>query len=164
MATTEPSHTRDNQEEYLCVINNKSTTPYKVQLEVKGKPLTMEVDTGAAVSLAPESAVESLLSASELQPSNVILKTYTGEQSPVKCSLLVDVKYGQQRYTNLKLVVNSGFDPCLMGRDWLRIVRLDWRPHPLLLLTFTADLLLFKTSTRRSSVIPSVQSLHIELS
>ena len=127
VATTEPSQPQDNQEEYLYVISNKSTAPYKVQLEVKGKPLTMEVDTGAAVSLAPESAVESLLSSSELLPSNVILKTYTGEQIPVKGSLLVDVKYGQQRYTNLKLLVVSGTGPCLMGRDWLRIVRLDWR-------------------------------------
>ena len=98
-----------------------------MQLEVKGQPLTMEVDTGAAVSLAPESAVESLLSSSKLFPSNIILETYTGEQIPVKGSLLVDVKYGQQRHTNLKLLVVSGSGSCLMGRDWLHIVRLDWR-------------------------------------
>lgn len=70
VATTEPSHTLGSQE-HLCVISNKSTAPYKVQLEVKEKLLTMEV---AAVYLVLESAVESLLSSSELQPSNIILK------------------------------------------------------------------------------------------
>ena len=56
----------------------------------------MEVDTGAAVSLAPESAVASILDSSELQPTNIVLKTYTGEQIPVKGTIVVDVKYGQQ--------------------------------------------------------------------
>ena len=50
-------------------------------MEVNSKPLTMEVDTVAAVSLAPELAVPSLLSTT-LLPSSVILKTYTGEQIP----------------------------------------------------------------------------------
>ena len=52
VATTEPSHVQHSQKEYLCVISNQSTAPYKGQLEVKGKLLTMEVDNGAAVSLA----------------------------------------------------------------------------------------------------------------
>ena len=38
----------------------------------------------------------------------------------------MDVKYGQQHHKNLKLLV-SGSSPCLMGRDWLRVVRLNWR-------------------------------------
>ena len=37
----------------------------------------------------------------------------------------VDVKYGQQRYTNLMPVVVAGSDPCVMGRDY-RTMRLDW--------------------------------------
>lgn len=111
-----------HQEEQLFVIQNRSTPPYRVQLEVGGKPLTMEVDTGAAVSLAPESAVTSLLSTHPLLPSSVILKTYTGEQIPVKGALKVNIKYGQQQYTNLTLFVIAGPGSCLMGRDWLRTV------------------------------------------
>ena len=87
----------------------------------------MEVDTGAAVSLAPESAVAPLLTSTTLQPTSIILKTYTGEQIPVKGTLLVDVKYDWQHHKNLKLLVVSGSGPCLMGCDWLRVVRLDWR-------------------------------------
>ena len=86
-------------------------------------PLTMEVDTGAAVSLAPESAVASLISTGELKSSNVVLKTYTGEQIPVKGTLSVNVKYGQQQHKNLKLLVVAGSGPSLMGRDWLKFVQ-----------------------------------------
>ena len=124
---SESNEATTSQVEPLLVIQNRSTPPYRVQLEVGGKPLTMEVDTGAAVSLAPESAVTSLLSTHQLLPSSVILKTYTGEQIPVKGALKVNVKYGQQQYTNLTLLVIAGPGSCLMGRDWLRTIRLNWR-------------------------------------
>ena len=127
VSSAEPDQTSDSQEESLFVVQNKSSPPYKAELQVNGEPLTMEVDTGAAVSLAPESAVASLLSSTTLQPTSIILKTYTGEQIPVKGTLPVEVRYGQQHHKNLKLLVVSGSGPCLMGRDWLRVVRLDWR-------------------------------------
>ena len=87
----------------------------------------MEVDSGASVSLAPEAAVASLLSSTALQPSNTVLKTYTGEQIPVKGTLKVDVEYEQQRCSQLSLLVVHGSGPCLLGRDWLSVLRLDWR-------------------------------------
>ena len=111
----------------LFVITNKSSPPYKVKLEVNGHPLEMEVDTGAAVSLAPESAVAALLATTQLQPSNIVLKTYTGEQIPVKGVMSVEVRYGQQHHRELKLLIVQGNGPCLLGRDWLKVVRLDWR-------------------------------------
>ena len=94
---------------------------------MNNQSLTMEVDTGAAVALAPESAVAALLPSSELQPTNVVLKTYTGELIPVKGMLSVTVKYGQQTFRNLKLLVVQGSGPSLMGQDWLKVIRLDWR-------------------------------------
>ena len=77
VSTTPAVSNEDSSEENLYVIQSKSSPPYRVELQVSGHKLDMEVDTGAAVSLAPESAVASLISTAELQPSNVILKTYT---------------------------------------------------------------------------------------
>ena len=85
----------------LGVVRDKSSPPYMVKLEVYGHPLEMEVDTGAAVSLAPESAVAALLPAAQLQHTNVALKMYTGELIPVKGLLSVDVRYGQQSHKGL---------------------------------------------------------------
>ena len=56
----------------------------------------MEVDSGAAVSLATEAAVAPLLSSAQLQPYSTVLKTYTGGQILVKGLLTVDVEYDQQ--------------------------------------------------------------------
>ena len=50
-----------------------------------------------------------------------------GEQIPVKGMLPVTVHYGQQTHRDFKLLVVSGPGPSLLGRDWLRVIRLDWR-------------------------------------
>ena len=39
----------------------------------------------------------------------------------------VDVSYDEQCHRNLKLLVVQGSGPSLMGRDWLRVMTLDWR-------------------------------------
>ena len=39
----------------------------------------------------------------------------------------VDVRYGQQHHRDLKLLIVQEGGPCLLGRDWLKVVRLDWR-------------------------------------
>ena len=118
----------DAVEEGLFVVRNPgSAPPYRVQFQINGRPLKMEVDTGAAVSVAPESALDAMLSSTELEPTNVVLRTYTGEQIPVRGVLPVSVTYGGRSYPGLRLLVVQGSGPCLMGRDWLRAIRLDWR-------------------------------------
>ena len=127
LTTAQSSGSVESAQQPLLVVRDQSASPpYQVQLQVNSQPLTMEVDTGAAVSLAPESDVAALLPSAELKPSSIILKTYTGEQIPVKGEMSVTVHYGQQTYANLKLLVVQGIGPSLMGRDWLRVVRLDW--------------------------------------
>lgn len=133
--TTEPC-VGPPQTEALFVVRGTVTSPYLVEVKVNGHPLTMEVDSGAAVSLATEAAVAPLMSSAQLQPSSTVLKTYTGDQIPVKGVLTVDVEYGQQQRPNLSLLVVPGNGPCLLGRDWLGMLQLDWRnirhvtPHP----------------------------------
>ena len=70
----------DNQEEesLFVVMGRSSSGPYQVELQVNGKPLTMEVDTGAGVSIAAESVLAPMFPAMQLEESNVLLNTYTG--------------------------------------------------------------------------------------
>lgn len=114
-------------EPIVFVIRNRSSPPYCVELKVSDRPLTLEVDTGAAVSLVPELAVSSLLSSMELQPTDVVLKTCTGESILVLGSSPVTVSYGRQKCTNLNLLIVRGTSPCVMGMYWLAVIRLDWR-------------------------------------
>ena len=92
---------------------------------MNGHPFIMEMDTGAGVSIASESVLASLLSSVELK-ANVVLQIYTGHPIPVKGSITVNVDYGQQHYKNLKLLVVHALRPSLMGRDWLKIIQLNW--------------------------------------
>ena len=89
-----------------------------------GKPLCMEVDTGAAVSLVSERTYRSLFPERCLQPSKACLHTYSGELITVG-QTEVEVCYEEQRVTVPLLVVKGG-GPILFGRDWLTKIRLDW--------------------------------------
>ena len=51
--------------------------------------------------------------------------TYTGEILKVLGSREVEVSYGQHR-AHLQLMVVSGDGPCLLGRDSLQHLQLDW--------------------------------------
>ena len=41
--------------------------------------------------------------------------------------MTVNVQYGQQCHRGLELLIAQGAGPSLLGLDWLRVVRLDWR-------------------------------------
>jgi len=125
--TVQSEDNEPNEPIFVVGSSSLSSHPYVVTLQVNGCPLAMEVDTGAAVSLAPESALSSILSSAPLRTSNVVLKTYMGEKIPVKGVLSVSVGYGDQLHQNMELLVVQGSGPCLMGRDWLKIIRLDWK-------------------------------------
>ena len=91
-----------------------------------GKPLTMELDTGAAVSLVSESTYQEYWPDRQLQECKTRLSTYSGEPLGVLGTLEVEVQYGEQR-AHLPLVVLKGEGPSLFGRNWLESVRLDWK-------------------------------------
>ena len=63
--------------------------------------------------------------APELKFSEAKLCTYTGEKVVVKGALDVEVKHRNQE-AQLALTVVEGNGPTLLGRDWLRHLRLDW--------------------------------------
>ena len=125
VATSEPALTESQVSEPILGVEDQSSHPYQVELQVNGCPLTMEVDTGAGVSIAPESVLSSLQPSVSLQPSNVVLKRYTGQCVPVKGVASVDVTYNQKHFQNLNLLIVEGSGPSLLGRDWLCVIRLD---------------------------------------
>ena len=122
LAASEPSPSADScVDQALFLVKDASSRPYKVEVHINGKPLIMEVDTGAGVSIASESVIASLAPSTELRKTKVMLKTYT-----VLGSITINVDYCQQQYTNLNILVVQGSGPSL-ERDWLKKIRLDWR-------------------------------------
>ena len=110
----------------ICYTDQASSHPIHVQLLLDGKPCEFEVDTGAAVSILTDKQVSRVLPGAQLKKTNVSLRTYTSQKIPVKGKLDVEVQYGQQR-KSLTCYVVTGDGPCLMGRDWLKHIRLNWK-------------------------------------
>ena len=99
-----------------------------VTMQLNQTPLDMEVDTGATASLISEQTYKSLWPAEKapaLQPSEVKLRTYTGEELKVLGAIDVHVQLGTQQH-DLSLLVVPGSGPSLLGRDWMVPIRLDW--------------------------------------
>ena len=68
-----------------CLFNfgGQRPSPYKVQLSVAGKPLEMEVDKGASLSVISEEQYDYFSSAGQALPlveAGIVLRTYTGEE------------------------------------------------------------------------------------
>ncbi|XP_065188286.1 uncharacterized protein K02A2.6-like [Sycon ciliatum] len=96
-----------------------------VSVFVNERPLRMEVDTGAKVTLVPEHVWEQSWSDVPLAASQLQLTTYDGSSLPVVGETVVEVAYGEQSITDTIVVVKGGSHP-LLGRNWLHRLRLDW--------------------------------------
>ena len=81
----------------LFTVNEQCSRPVTVELLVEGKPLSMEVDTGAAVSLMSEYIWRELFPRVKLQPCNEKFTTYTGESMQVLGEFAVNVIYEKQK-------------------------------------------------------------------
>ena len=85
----------------------------------------MEVDTGASRSTVSEQVYKKYLSGYPVENANVVLKSYCNEIVPVVGMTKVPVHYNEQSFM-LDLIIVKGDRPALLGRDWLKFVKLDW--------------------------------------
>ena len=112
----------------LYNLQNSRSKPLEITLLVNQKELTMEIDTGAALSLISEKTIKTVWYNAQptLEPSNVKLHTYTKESIAVVGTMRTEVGYEGQNKT-LTLYVVAGEGPSLLGRDWLTELQLNWR-------------------------------------
>ena len=107
-------------------LAERRSQPIIVEVELDGQPLSMELDTGAAVTLISSKTDRTLFPDKPLQQSTAALSTYSGAPLKVLGQRDVEVVVEGQKAT-LPLVVVEGEGPSLFGRDWLQTIRLDWR-------------------------------------
>jgi len=97
-----------------------------VTVSVCGKPLSMEIDTGASVALVPQAVWQKTWSHVKLQKSDMVLDNYGGWDLPVVGEATVTVEYNQQSFKH-QIVVVKGGKHALLGRNWLQHIKLDWK-------------------------------------
>ena len=95
------SHPGDDQgssgeELGLFHVGGKTSSPICVELLLDGQQVTMELDTGAAVSIMSEEQCRRLFPKARLQATEMVLRTYTSERMEVAGELLVNVAYESQ--------------------------------------------------------------------
>ena len=87
----------------------------------------MELDTGTAMSIISEATYKNLWEVPpKLEPTTTRLRMYSGQQLVVLVTLNVKVKYKAQQVTRTLLVV-EGLGPSLFRRNWLEVIKLDWK-------------------------------------
>ncbi|XP_077560682.1 uncharacterized protein LOC144175462 [Haemaphysalis longicornis] len=93
--------------------------PFTVTVDVCGKQLRMEVDTGASVSVMAKSRLLQLLPSVPVQPSQVLLRSYSGELKKVQGKADVSVKF-HGKEADLPIFLTGDGSPTLLGRNWMR--------------------------------------------
>ena len=81
---------------HAFTIGKPSVKAIRVDLEVSGRKLTLDVNTGAAVSVLSEKIFQQLFSEFKLKTSSLLLKLYTGESMQILGTLAVKVCYLSQ--------------------------------------------------------------------
>ena len=77
-----PTENEQGSEYTLFHVRAGPAKPYRVVVKINRKTLSMEVDTGASVSVVGKETFEFIqdgLTALEIEQSSVCLRTYTGE-------------------------------------------------------------------------------------
>ena len=113
--------------EHSLVLNqviSKMGEPIRVEVQLDGHPLSMELDTRAAASLISVKTNHALFPDMPLLECATTLSTYSGE--PLKVVGQREVKVCVDGQEKLPLVVVEGDGCSLFGRNWLRMIRLDW--------------------------------------
>ena len=109
MRCTHCIHTDGEQEDVYTLfhVSERNEAPYRVELSVNDTPQSMEVDTGASVSLISKATYRSMGDLQpQLNPTTVRLRTYSGEKLEVLGRLDVAVKYGNEE-ADLTLLVGE---------------------------------------------------------
>ncbi len=117
-------HRGFSSKDTVCHMNiferiNPKTDAFVTNIHIDGTPCEMEIDTGSKYSLMSEQTFCELFPGRKLSPTNIKLKTYSGEKLSLRGfrSMNITVDGVGKR---LRLYVLSNEGPTLLGRDWIR--------------------------------------------
>ena len=100
---------------------------YKETIIVNGKPVEFVIDTACPVTILSKKQYQEQFANVPLQDAHLRLCSYSKHTVPVLGCFKAHVKYGTQVESNLMVYVTDGDSTCLLGRQWLQIIKLDWQ-------------------------------------
>lgn len=118
----------DVYDNLFCVNSSGAKNPYKVTVLISGVNVSMEIYTEASTTVVNEEIFHTQSQRGKglkLNAVNTVLCTYTGEVMPVVGECELEVEYHGFK-GSLPAVVIRGEGPCLMDRNWLQQIGLNW--------------------------------------
>ena len=111
----------------LFTVSQKSSEDaLRVTVEVNDRPVVMEVDTGAAMTVIPADLYHEKLKHISLEKPRYRFKTYSGKL-PLLGQAQVKVRYGGKIISVVLIVADIKDQPAILGRNWLERFRPDWK-------------------------------------
>ena len=110
-------------------VNAMVRSEISVPLKIENNDCHMQLDTGCALSLAPATFFKEVCPNVDMEPTNVVLSTYTGETVHPLGEARVNVEYMGSNYSLPLMIVREG-TCALFGRNWLMDVKVDWEKFP----------------------------------
>ena len=122
-----PQESNVMEDAFLHTIRRVGSKPYYVTVLVENQPITMEIDTGAAVSVISSKQFDKLNINQPVENTDMKLTTYTHETVQPSGICVVQVQHNNQNVELELFIVDSDHDTIpLMGRSWLDVLQLDW--------------------------------------
>uniref|UniRef100_A0A669DC14 Gypsy retrotransposon integrase-like protein 1 n=1 Tax=Oreochromis niloticus TaxID=8128 RepID=A0A669DC14_ORENI len=122
-----------SDEEVLSAINtvrilnvDETSDGFWVKPKLEGHVVKMQIDTGSKASLVSYNVYRKCLKHLPLKPSDTVFKGYTGHRVPMKGMTEVTVQCNDQT-AKLPVYVTQKDCPAIMGRVWLKAIRLNWQ-------------------------------------
>jgi len=97
---------------------------YFVNVLIEGKTQKFEVDSGAGLTLLPESAFKELKLKSRIQKTTIQFRSYTSEIFAPLGYIQIQVEYKGKISNETAYIVPDRFSP-LLGRDWIRHLNIE---------------------------------------
>lgn len=115
-----------DEQEFAFKINSLSSKTKRLMVTViiNGKPIEMQIDTAADVSVMSEQ-VAHMIPGLVIEPCDKILKDYSSHIIQVSGLAKVNVQYEQQT-AGLPITIVKGHSQTLMGLDWLKHIKINW--------------------------------------
>lgn len=110
---------------FSAASGQSRVAPYIVDLRIDGVRVSMEVDTGASLTIIPQELYLAHLAHVPLVSSSINLHTYTRQALTVVGEAEVQVEF-EGITASLPLLVVQHPGPALLGRNWLNQLPVHW--------------------------------------
>lgn len=109
----------------INILSAKSNDKFKVDIKLEGHSMTMELDTGAALSSISLKEYKRLGIKNKLHKITVIMRTYTGEIIVPTGVAIVHCIYKENTFLGKIYVIDRDVD-AICGWEWIREMKIDW--------------------------------------